>query len=723
MALALDSNVKAVVTAAVHAKALREAYDIHTIGDLLRHYPRRYVEVGELTPIDELRIDEDAILVAEVVSVKGRDMRQRRGHIIDLVVTDGNALLSLAFFNQKWRMKSFHEGQRCLFWGKVNVYNGKLQLAHPEVLLLTDEPIEDADIESYAGPLIPVYPATAKVNSGKIMGYVRQALDQLGPPDDPLPLDVRERRRLPALRGAFEGIHRPSSREDQRAAERRFKFEEAFVLQTELAKRRSEARALPATPRPETSGGLLAAFDAQLPFQLTAGQAEVSAAIAEDLARPHPMQRLLQGEVGSGKTVVAIRAMLTVVDAGGQAALLAPTEVLAQQHHRTISALLGPLAERGMLGGSDQGTRVALLTGSLGTAARRNTLLEIASGEAGIVIGTHALLEDKVMFADLGLVVVDEQHRFGVEQRAALTTKNGSTPPHVLVMTATPIPRTVAMTVFGDLEISTLTELPKGRAPIQTNVVPLADQPSWIDRVWARVREEVDKGRQVYVVCPRIGDDADEGGGASASELRPAQALVELADDLENDQLQGLRLGVLHGRLPSDAKDEVMRSFAAGQIDVLVATTVIEVGVDVPNASVMVVMDADWFGVSQLHQLRGRIGRGELPGLCLLVTKAETGTPARERLAAVASTTDGFQLSQLDLEQRREGDVLGSDQSGRRSSLRMLKVIRDRQVIEEARTEAAEVVDGDPKLAEHPELASAVRALYDTDRADFLEKT
>jgi ATP-dependent DNA helicase RecG len=429
--------------------------------------------------------------------------------------------------------------------------------------------------------------------------------------------------------------------------------------------------------------------------------------------------------------VVALRAMLAVVDAGGQAAMLAPTEVLAAQHYKTLSAMLGPLAEAGMLGGADVATRLALLTGSMGAAARRTALLDAASGGAGIVVGTHALLEDRVQFADLGLVVVDEQHRFGVEQRAALTQKSGDDTPHVLVMTATPIPRTVAMTVFGDLAVSTLTELPGGRSPIASSVVPAAEKPNWLDRAWQRVREEVQKGHQAYVVCPRIGDD--EKGPEDLDEAdvpadgdgkrRPPVSVTEVGELLRSGPLAGLRLDVLHGRLPADQKDAVMARFAAGETDVLVATTVIEVGVDVPNSAVMVVMDADRFGISQLHQLRGRVGRGAVPGLCLLVTDARLDSPARERLEAVAATTDGFELSRVDLENRREGDVLGVAQSGRRSSLRLLSVLRDEDVIADARAVAGELVASDPALEGYDALRREVEAVQQSEQAEYLEKT
>ena len=499
-----------------------------------------------------------------------------------------------------------------------------------------------------------------------------------------------------------------------------------------LARRRAELRGLGAQSRAGGQGDLLAAFDERLPFELTRGQREIGEEVEHDLAQPHPMNRLLQGEVGSGKTVVALRAMLRTVDSGGQAALLAPTEVLAQQHHRSITAMLGDLAAGGMLGGAAEGTNVALLTGSMGKAQRQEAMLRIASGEAGIVIGTHALLEEKVTFADLGLVVVDEQHRFGVEQRAALTDKAGS-PPHVLVMTATPIPRTVAMTVFGDLETSTLTELPAGRAPIQTNVVPLLEQPTWLERVWQRVREEVGKGHQAYVVAPRItGDELEQGerdvvevdDEGNAAPSKPAMhAVEELVVELEAGPLAGLRIGKLHGRLAPDEKDRTMRAFAAGDLDVLVSTTVIEVGVDVANATAMVLMDADRFGVSQLHQLRGRVGRGGLPGLCLLVSHAGSGSPARDRLDAVAGTTDGFELSRVDLEQRREGDVLGRSQSGFRSSLQNLRVLRDEQTIVDAREAAEALLVDDPGLSRAPELAAAVAEMEQSRQSEFMEKS
>ncbi|HEX4699650.1 MAG TPA: ATP-dependent DNA helicase RecG [Actinomycetes bacterium] len=707
------------------AKELGEKLGITTVEDLLRHYPRRYYARGELTDLSRLRPGELVTLQATVQSVDSRKIRAKL-HKLDVVVTDGRAKMTLTFFNQAWRAKSLLIGREAFFAGKVEMFRNKLTLTNPEVAL-------DDDAEDFAGGLMPVYPATAKLPSWRVFKAVKVALDVAladGPLDDPVPAEVRARLGLLPLHEALWLVHRPNTREDVARARARLKYDEAFVLQVVMAMRRAESAALPATPRGSTSAGLLDAFDERLPFRLTDGQQEVSAAVTADLARDHPMHRLLQGEVGSGKTVVALRAMLAVVDTGGQAALLAPTEVLAQQHHRSITTMLGPMAERGMLGGSELGTRVALLTGSQGTSARRANLLDVVSGDAGIVVGTHALIQDTVEFQDLGLVVVDEQHRFGVEQRDALRGK-AAVPPHLLVMTATPIPRTVAMTVFGDLDVSTLTELPAGRSPITSHVVPTSEKPHFLERAWQRVREEVTAGHQVYVVCPRIGGDdgtadTDVAEAPTSDEpitsLRPAVAVLDVAPMLVVGPLAGLRVDVLHGRLPSDVKDDVMRRFAAGEVDVLVATTVVEVGVDVANATAMVVMDADRFGISQLHQLRGRVGRGTAPGLCLLVTDTEPGTPARERLDAVAATLDGFELSRLDLEARREGDVLGASQSGRRSSLRLLSVLRDEEVIVTAREDAAAVVEEDPTLAASPALLAAVDVVLSQERADYLEK-
>ncbi|UGQ14142.1 DEAD/DEAH box helicase [Yinghuangia sp. ASG 101] len=1002
------------------AKVLAKSLDLTTLGDLLRHYPRRYAERGRLTDLTRLEVDEHITVMAEIAKVAKRQFRNRRGNLLEVVVTDGRGHLKLTFFNQAWRERELRPGLRGLFAGKVARFRDELQLNQPDYQLM-DQDDDPGAAALFADALIPVYPAAASMPSWKISQCVRVALDTLGEVGDPLPDDLLRRRDMPGLRQAFGWIHTPKSWGEVNAARDRLKWDEAFVLQVALAQRRLVAQTQTAVPRRARPDGLLAAFDARLPFTLTDGQVKVGAEIAGDLAAEHPMHRLLQGEVGSGKaqpldalvltprgyvpmgemavgtevvtpsgevalvdgvfpqgvrdvwrmrlldgtnvecddehlwrvtgpgpdghkepsrvlttrqiredlsthgrqwaiaaavpadlgaselpldpydmgvrcaqdpvgghipgaylnasvrdrhallqgwldacgsytdelglgfpvrsresaedvnwlvrslgglappltnppgeksewrhvialpdafppfrakaadypggvpdwastrpimsvervgpkpvqcisvahpdhmyvtdnftpthnTMIALRSMLTVVDAGGQAAMLAPTEVLAQQHHRSIVDMMGDLADGpGMLGGSDVGTKVTLLTGSMGVPARRAALLDLVTGEAGIVIGTHALIEDKVKFHDLGLVVVDEQHRFGVEQRDALRGKS-ERPPHLLVMTATPIPRTVAMTVFGDLETSVLDQLPSGRSPIATHVVPAREKPNFLERTWERLREEVAKGHQAYIVCPRIGDQEDDPkarkpkrGRKAADEDLPAEAYQDDPDDLGADAddagdkrpplavldvaaglaagpLAGLRIGVLHGRMAPDAKDDVMRRFTAGDVDVLVATTVIEVGVNVPNATVMVIMDSDRFGVSQLHQLRGRVGRGSAPGLCLLVSDMPMGTAARERLDAVAATLDGFELSRIDLEQRREGDVLGEAQSGSRSSLRMLAVVRDEDVIVAARDEATEIVARDPELSDHPELRSALASLLNDERAEYLDK-
>ncbi|WP_425829066.1 helicase-related protein [Streptomyces fractus] len=1002
---ALEEPLKKVLGPAT-AKVMAEHLGLHTVGDLIHHYPRRYAERGELTRLADLPLDEHVTVVAQVATARILKFNGGRGQRLEVTITDGSGQLQLVFFGRGIHKphKDLLPGTRAMFAGKASVFNRKMQLAHPAYQLLNTESSDEAAeaVGSWAGALLPIYPATAKLESWKIAKAVDLVLPSTREAEDPLPESLREGRGLVPLPEALLKIHRPHTKADIEDARDRLKWDEAFVLQVALARRRFAETQLTAAPRVPQEDGLLTAFDAKLPFTLTEGQQKVSKEIFDDLATEHPMHRLLQGEVGSGKaqpldslvltpegyarmgdiaagdevvapsgeiavvdgvfpqgerdvwrlvlsddsvvecddehlwyvgtsrawsggqapkilttreirndlheatgspkwylpvitpvdlgggaeppsdpylfgsrlrgsasheeflpddfkyttiknrlavlqglmdtdgtvdtqglsvtfssasrrpaddvawlvrslggtarvlankdafdvsialpdtyppfrlprkadrmkarpeddtfrrgvraveyvgrkavqcisvahpsrayvtdnftvthnTMVALRAMLAVVDAGGQAAMLAPTEVLAQQHHRSITEMMGELAEGGMLGGTEHATKVVLLTGSMGMAARRRALLDLATAEAGIVIGTHALIEDKVQFDDLGLVVVDEQHRFGVEQRDALRSK-GKQPPHLLVMTATPIPRTVAMTVFGDLETSVLDQLPAGRSPIASHVVPAADKPHFLARAWERVREEVSNGHQAYVVCPRIGDDEDEKPKKGAAkkqsaedeaEKRPPLAVLDVAQELAHGPLQGLKVEVLHGRMQPDDKDAVMRRFAAGETDVLVATTVIEVGVNVPNATAMVIMDADRFGVSQLHQLRGRVGRGSAAGLCLLVTEMPEAAPARARLGAVASTLDGFELSRIDLEQRREGDVLGQAQSGVRSSLRMLAVIEDEEIIAEAREEATRVVTADPELAGLPALRIALDALLDEEREQYLDK-
>jgi ATP-dependent DNA helicase RecG len=706
------------------AKVLDTVFGYRTISDLLHHYPRRYLVRGELSDIAELNEGDEVTVLAEIYSSSSRKLQGRKGSILEVIVTDGSAKMSLTFFNQAWREKELRVGRQGLFAGKVGVFNGKRQLAHPDYEMVPDGSDVDSAVADFAGKFLPVYPASSKLPSWKIAQCVKLAIDSLDEVPDFLPQHILEKFKYPSAQQALVQIHNPVDLDSAELSKARLTFDEAFLLQLLLLERRAELRALKTVARPVKSGGILEAFDKSLPWKLTPGQEEVSREIESDLAADIPMHRLLQGEVGSGKTVVALRAMLAVVDSGGQAALLAPTEVLAAQHLRTIEKLLGPLAQGGMLGGVENATQVTLLTGSQNAAARKGSLALAASGQAGIVIGTHALLSESVVFSDLGLIVVDEQHRFGVEQRDALKAK-AVNPPHLLVMTATPIPRTVAMTVFGDLDISTLRELPLGRQPITTHVVPTLEKPTFLDRAWERIREEVSQGHQAYIVAPRIAAGSSEDADLDFlyGEQSPDIASVEeLAPKLHGGALKGLRIAPLHGRLTTELKDATMQAFSAGEIDVLVSTTVIEVGVDVPNATVMVIMDADRFGVSQLHQLRGRVGRGTSPGLCLLVSGAPIETPARERLEAVSKTQDGFELSRIDLEQRREGDVLGATQSGARSHLRLLRVLRDEGLIEEARNVAAELLESDSSLKGYPLLKHELEMLKKEQTSTYIDK-
>jgi ATP-dependent DNA helicase RecG len=741
MEVTWDSPLAAVAgkDGAKHAKKLVDSSGLETVGDLLGHFPRRYVGKGSLSDLGQLVEGDILSMVGQIVRSQPRTYRDRRtgrtAYRLEVEVRAEDGTLAMTWFDRQqgvaqWRAKNLAVGRVGMFSGKLKWWRGAWELTNPDARLFDDPRHPGADRPM--PDLIPIYTEVGAVSTWFIEDTVGFALDVVDRIPDVLPEEVRKSAELVDAATAYRWIHRPDDRRQLGAARKRLKYDEAFVTQAALARRRMELEHTAGTPRRGRSGGLLDAFDARLPFELTAGQRRIGEEIDAELAGDHPMHRLLQGEVGSGKTLVALRAMLRVVDSGAQAALLAPTEVLAQQHHRTITGLLGDLGQGGTLGAAEGATAVALLTGSLTTAARRQAMLDVASGEAGIVIGTHALLEEKVGFFDLGLVVVDEQHRFGVEQRAALAEKSAA-PPHVLVMTATPIPRTVAMTVFGDLDTSTLTELPAGRGDVQTTVVPTRAQPAWVDRAWQRIREEVARGRQAYVVCPRISADEksqdaeevedDPAARRPGEKPAPLHAVEVVAPELAGGALAGLRVEALHGRMAPDDKDAVMRAFAAGDIDVLVSTTVIEVGVDVPNATVMVILDADRFGVSQLHQLRGRIGRGGHPGLCLLVTGAEPGGPSMERVVAVAGTRDGFELSRIDLAQRREGDVLGTRQSGggSRRTLRLLSVLDDEDVIVAAREDATALVRADPDFAGAPDLAAALARLEESGRADYLE--
>jgi ATP-dependent DNA helicase RecG len=671
------------------AKSFAKNLGLATVADLLQHYPRRYSNRGELTPIINLPIGESLSIVAEVVDARERRTKGRVSHILEVRITDGSGFLSLTFFNQAWRQKDLKPGVRGLFAGKIGEYQGKLQLAHPDYELFPEE-VSEFDAKAWADQPIPIYPASASVTTWMIQRALGIVLDTLEPIIDEVPEDLAKKHKLLSINQALEKIHRPSTKNEIASAKKTLVYREAFLLQANLIQRRLDNEQSPATARTSNSGGYLDQFDSRLPFKLTAGQSEVGTEISADISKTYPMNRLLQGEVGSGKTLVALRAMLAVADSDGQSALLAPTEVLASQHFRSIEKSLGEdLAKQ---------VGLTLLTGQLATDERKKAMLQVVSGKARIVIGTHALFSEKVEFYDLGLVVIDEQHRFGVEQREKLRLK-GKLSPHVLTMTATPIPRTLAVTVFGDMSVSSLTELPAGRKEIDSHVVRAGD-PALVARVWSRVAEEIAKGHQAFVVCPKIDESEKEQSGASVE-----KTILQLR---QNPALAGVRMQELHGRMDAAQKAEIMQAFLAKEIDLLVSTTVIEVGVDVPNATAMVILDADNFGISQLHQLRGRVGRGSAKGLCLLLTAAEDDSIALQRIEAVAGESDGFRLSEIDLELRREGDVLGATQSGGRSSLRLLRVIQDADLIQKVRAELEQVFEHDPTLSANPTLRQAI---------------
>ena len=671
------------------AKSFAKNLGLATVADLLQHYPRRYSNRGELTPIANLPIGESLSIVAEVVDARDRRMKGRVSHILEVRITDGSGFLSLTFFNQAWRQKDLKPGVRGLFAGKIGEYQGKLQLAHPDYELFPEE-VSEFDAKAWADQPIPIYPASANVTTWMIQRALGIILDTLEPIPDEVSAELQKKHKLLSINDALEKIHRPTTKNEIASAKKTLVYREAFLLQANLIQRRLDNEQAPATARTSKSGGYLERFDLALPFTLTAGQTEVGSEITSDIAKTFPMNRLLQGEVGSGKTLVALRAMLAVADSDGQSALLAPTEVLASQHFRSIEKSLGEELSKEV--------GLTLLTGQLPTEARKKAMLQVVSGKARIVIGTHALFSEKVEFYDLGLVVIDEQHRFGVEQREKLRLK-GKLSPHVLTMTATPIPRTLAVTVFGDMSVSSLTELPAGRKEIDSHVVRAGD-PALVSRVWSRVAEEIAKGHQAFVVCPKIDETEKELSGASVEKT--------VAQLRKNAALSGVRIQELHGRMDADQKSQIMQAFGAKEIDLLVSTTVIEVGVDVPNATTMVILDADNFGISQLHQLRGRVGRGSAKGLCLLLTAAEDDSIALQRIEAVAAESDGFKLSEIDLELRREGDVLGASQSGGRSSLRLLRVIQDSELIQKVRVELEELFEEDPLLANHPTLRLAI---------------
>ena len=738
--VSLGDRLDFVVGAKV-ADLFDEVFGIRTVADLLRHYPRSYTEGASRWDAEDERppAGEHVTIIDTIAETETFPMKKNPKKMCHrITLGSGRGRVTATFFNANYIKKDLTKGAKVMLSGEVGFFKNVMQLTHPAFLLL-DPPdgknrgtaslrsIADAShattgeeiADAYQHHFFPIYAASAKLQSWTIFASVRQVLDVLDPVTDPLPAELCARHGLISEDEALRAIHLSESEPKRRRARERLTFDEAVGLQWALVARRHSELSESGPPAPPRPDGLSAELLGRLPFELTEGQREVLDVFTKELSATRPMNRLLQGEVGSGKTIIAVLAMLQLVDAGYQCALLAPTEVLAAQHLRSINDVLGPLAMAGQLGGADNATRVALLTGSMTAAQKKQVRDEVASGQVGIVVGTHALLQDAVEFHNLGMVVVDEQHRFGVEQRDQLRDKaRPGVTPHLLVMTATPIPRTVALTVYGDLETSTLRELPRGRQPITSNVIFVKDKPAWLERAWRRIAEEVAAGRQAYVVAPRI-DETDD-PEKQEQNVRPSETAEGLYARLRSGELANLRLGLMHGRLSAEEKDAAMAAFRAGQIDVLVCTTVIEVGVDVPNATVMLVMDADRFGISQLHQLRGRIGRGQHPSLCLLASWVSPGSPAGRRLSAVAATLDGFALADLDLKERREGDVLGRNQSGRAINLRLLSLAEHRDVIEAARDFCVQAYAVDPA---NPELALLAAPFVRSDRIEYLDKS
>ncbi len=693
--------------------------ELETCLDLLTHYPRRYIDRSKQARIADLAEGEEASVLVSVLTTNSRRVKGGKVMVFSTVGDDSGSI-KITFFNQAWRERQLTPGRQAVIYGKVELFRGQRQMTNPVVDLVGDK----------TARIIPVYPQSSKsgLHSWDIAEWAAEILRRSVPPagrgiSDPLPDYLLDRHDFITREAAFVGIHQPESMAEVAEARRRLVFDELFRLQLALVLRKR------AIERTETGlahvidGPLLAGFTEGLPFALTSAQDKAIAEICKDLARPIPMHRLLQGDVGAGKTLVAVAAMLAAVDGGHQAALMAPTEVLAEQHFAGIRALLDGLtveASNSLLG--ERPLKVELLTSRLGTADRKRILAGLLTGDIDLAIGTHALIQENVMFSSLGTVVIDEQHRFGVEQRAALRDRSyGDATPDVLVMTATPIPRTAAMTVYGDLDVSVLDELPPGRTPIVTRWVrapgDLAQAPEELEgatdleAMWAAVTEQIDQGRQVYLVCPLI-DESEK------LEVASAEATF---DRLRQVELDGYRLALLHGRLGSAEKDETMELFRSGQVDVLVATTVIEVGVDVANATVMVILDADRFGIAQLHQLRGRVGRGEHASSCWLVGQATT-EDGEARLEALVASTDGFELAEVDLDLRGEGTILGERQKGR-NDLKLASLRRDREAVGQARQAAIDVVDADPALEAHPSLARELQVFLDEADAEFLLKS
>lgn len=698
------------------AASLEKSFGITNAGQLLNHYPRRYIDRGKLTSFRDVEVGVPVTIMATISHISSRRMKQKPGYILVVTVTDGKEAMELTFFNQKWRQKEMQIGQVGLFAGTVSEFRGVRTLTHPKFALFADTGLDvNSEVDAVADfteEIISVYPSSQDLASWQIQSAVDVVLTSADQIIDPIPSELLVKHGFMSKIESLHAIHQPNSHEEILQATKRIKYEEAFILLALMRERKNQAKSAVAQVRQEHESLLLDQFDASLPFELTDGQRQVGEEIAADLARSVPMTRLLQGDVGSGKTVVSIRAMLEVIAAGGQVALLAPTEVLAAQHLESLDKLLAGIGVRPL--------RVELLTGGISLPKRRQVLLDTQSGDVNILVGTHALLEDKVQFFDLGLIVIDEQHRFGVEQRAVMLTKGREEMrPHLLVMTATPIPRTVALTIFGDLDVSTLLESPSMRAEVSTHLVSTTNMPRSETRVWERMAEEVKAGNKVFVVCPAISPPEVESKKNMDSPSEPLATVEETFATLVSS-FPNIAIAQLHGGMDSQTKREIMRRFEGQEepaIDVLVSTTVIEVGVDIPAATMMIVLNAERFGMSQLHQLRGRIGRGSKPGLCILVHGFTWSTAPTERLGALRDSRDGFMLSQIDLEIRGEGDVLGQDQSGVLSSLRLLKIIDDLDFIEEVRLEVDKLFEG----AQWHSIMEKIDK-FEVERAQSLEK-
>jgi len=680
------------------------ALDVDNVLDLLMYYPRRWVDRTQECRVRDLAPGASALVVVDVLSVDKRTTRNRKT-MVTVRVGDDTGKFTLTFFNQPWRSRQLYAGLTISVWGKPDTYRGALQMTNPIVDLIGDR----------TGRIVPIYPQSGDngVKTWEMAKWVETALHKCAPRGvvDPVPEAVRQKHGLVPRFDAMKTIHLPTSTDEMESARRRLAFDELLRVQTYLVREKKRIEQSARGISHSTRGVFVEQFIENLAFPLTSAQRRVIDEVTADMSRTVPMNRLLQGDVGSGKTVVAVATLLTAVEGGYQGALMAPTEVLAEQHFAGVTRLLGGLVvsdPENLFG--DRPVRVELLTNRVTGEQRRRVVAGLADGSIDIAIGTHALIQKGIEFKSLGAVVVDEQHRFGVEQRARLREMS-EIRPDTLVMTATPIPRTAALTIFGDLDVSVLDQMPPGRTPIVTHSVSGEAETG---AMWSAVRDAVGRGDQVYVVCPLI----------EASEKLEAASAEATFAELRDGELSGLRIGLMHGRMKSAEKDAVMDSLRRADLDVLVATTVIEVGVDVPNATQMVILDADRFGIAQLHQLRGRVGRGQKASTCWLVTRLsddELIAEMKPRIEALVASTDGFELAEVDLQLRGEGTIMDKRQSGGSDDLKLASLKTDRDLIEAARYVAIDLVGDDTDLTAHPEIRDEVRLfIEDRGREDFV---